>query len=41
MYVTTDPAYAEACDDQYMFMDYVSVESGLGEWEREEADEWN
>lgn len=25
MYVTTDPKYAEACDGQYMYVDYVSV----------------
>ncbi|TIB72509.1 hypothetical protein E3Q23_01371 [Wallemia mellicola] len=25
MYVTVDPAYAEACDDQYMYVDYTNI----------------
>lgn len=27
MWVTTDEAYAEACDEEYMYMDYVSYAS--------------
>lgn len=35
MYVTTDPKYAEACDGEYMYVDYVSNEAIEGRGARE------